>query len=376
MDFDLSDEQRLLKDSAERFIRSEYPFEKRREWAASDSGFSRENWAKFAELGWLALPFAEEDGGFGGTAVETMILMEALGAGLAVEPYLATVVLAGRLVAAGGTAKERILPALTEGRAQLVFAGWEARGRHDPAWVETKAEKDGGGYAITGAKAVVLNAPAADHIVVTARTGGAADEPGGISLFAVARNAAGLEVRGYATIDGHRAGDVALDRVRVGTEDAIGEIGGAWPLIDDAVAHATAAACAEAVGVLQVLHDDTLEYLKTRHQFGRAIGSFQSLQHRMVDMFVELEQCRSMACMAALRADGADAALRRKSVAAAKAQIGTGGKFVGHQAIQLHGGIGMTDELRIGHYAKRLVALNTLFGDAEYHLARMAEQLD
>lgn len=373
MDFSLSDEQRLLKESAERFVQADYPFTKRREWTASADGFSRDNWTKFAELGWLALPFAEEDGGFGGTPVETMVLMEALGSGLTVEPYLATVVLAGRLLAAGGAVKERILPDVIEGSAQLAFAGWEAAGRHDPGWVETKAAPGGGGYSVSGAKAMVLNAPAADHYVVSARTGGDAGDRSGISLFAVARGAPGLTVRDYGTIDGHRAGEVSLDAVKVGAEDAIGEIGEAWPLIEDAVARAIAAACAEAVGILQVLHDDTLEYLKTRQQFGRTIGSFQVLQHRMVDMFIELEQCRSMAIMAALRVGEEDAALRRKSISAAKAQIGTGGRFVGNQAIQLHGGIGMTDELRVGHYVKRLLALNTLFGDAEYHLARMAD---
>lgn len=373
MDFSLSEEQRLLKDSVERFVADAYPFEKRRELAGSETGFGAENWARFAELGWLGLPFAEADGGFAGGGVDTMILMEAFGTGLVVEPYLSSVVLAGGLVARAGSEAQRgeILAPLIAGDLLLAFAYSEPQSRFDAADVITTAKAKDGGFVIDGRKSVVVHGGTADRMVVSARTAGGARDAAGISLFVVDPSAEGVEVRAYATVDGQRAAEVTLSGVRVGPDALLGEKDQAMAAIEATLDHAIAAVAAEAVGLMGVLHEDTLEYLKTRKQFGRPIGSFQVLQHRSVDMFMELEQARSMAALAAMRADDPDPAARRRDISAAKAQIGTSGRFVGQQAIQLHGGIGMTDELRISHYFKRLTAINMQFGDVDYHLDRM-----
>jgi len=371
MDFTLNEEQQLLKNSVERFVEQDYGFEKRRDIIASPDGFDPEIWAQMAELGWLGLPFSEEEGGYDGTPVETMILMEALGRGLMVEPYLATVVLGGGLVAALGKAdkKAAILPNLIAGEMQLAFAHAEPQSRFDPADIVTSATKDGDGYLLNGHKAVVLNGGSADNIIVSARTSGEQRDQGGISLFIVDADAAGLKVNSYPTIDGFRAAELELTDV---SAEVLGEIDSAYPAIEAVLDAGIAAISAEAVGAMQVLHDDTLEYLKTRQQFGQAIGSFQVLQHRMVDIYIELEQARSAAVMATLRLTDNDPAARRHALSAAKVQIGQASRFVGQNAVQLHGGIGMTDELRISHYFKRLTMITNQFGSVDYHLDRMA----
>ncbi|MBT7956328.1 MAG: pimeloyl-CoA dehydrogenase small subunit, partial [Rhodospirillaceae bacterium] len=300
MDFTLNEEQQLLKNSAERFVEQDYSFEKRRDIIASPDGFDREVWAQMAELGWLGLPFSEADGGYDGTPVETMILMEALGRGLMVEPYLATVVLGGGLVAALGSAdqKSAVLPPLIAGEMQLAFAYAEPQSRFDPADITTTASKDGEGYLLNGHKAVVLNGGSADKIIVSARTSGEQRDQGGISLFVIDAGAAGLKVKSYPTIDGFRAAEVKLSDV---SAEVLGDIDAAYPAIEAVLDAGIAAIAAEAVGAMQILHDDTLEYLKARQQFGQAIGSFQVLQHRMVDIYIELEQARSAAVLATLR---------------------------------------------------------------------------
>jgi len=374
MDFEFSTEQSLLKDSVDRFVQDEYDFETRRKIVATDDGFSRENWAKFAELGWLALPLPEDFGGFGGSPVETMILMEAFGRGLVAEPYVPTVVLGGGLVVEAGSAaqKQAILPALANGEMMLAFGFAEPQSRYTLADVETKAEAADGGYVLNGHKAVVIGAPSADKIIVSARTSGGTRDADGISLFILDKDADGLGRRDYRTIDALRAADVTLDNVKVGADALLGTEGGALPVIEKVTDQAIAALCAEAVGAMQVLLDTTTEYTKTRKQFGVPIGKFQVLQHRMVDMFIELEQSRSMTYMVTLKL-GEDEAERKRSASGAKAQIGKGGKYVGSQAVQLHGGMGMTDELSVSHYYKRLMMIEMMFGNTDHHLKRFAD---
>lgn len=373
MDFSYSTEQTLLKDSVERFLRDAYAFETRRELVASDEGFSRDNWALFAELGWLGMALPEEFGGSDGSAVETMIIMEVIGRGLMLEPYLASVVLGAGLVSREASPAQRreILPALIQGKLLLAFAYAEPQSRFALNDVEVSAARDGEGYLIRGRKSVVFHAAAADKVVVSARTGGSPRDADGISLFIVENGCAGLARRDYRTVDGLRASELEFDAVRVGAEALIGTPDAALPLIERAVDHGIAAVCAEAVGAMAVLLEATNEFLKTRRQFGRPIGDFQVLQHRAVDMFMAAEQARSMALMATLKLDEEEAA-RKKALSAAKVQIGKAGRFVGQQAVQLHGGMGMTDELSVGHYFKRLTMIDTLFGNVDHHLERFA----
>ncbi len=373
MDFSLSTEQQLLKDSVERFVRDDYAFEKRREIIASDEGFSAEVWATFAELGWLGMPLPEAYGGLDGTPVETMILMEAFGKGLVAEPYLPTVVLgAGLVVAAGSEAqKQAILPAVANGELMMAFAFAEPQSRFNLADIETAARPADGGWLLQGGKIVVVGAPSADKIVVSARTAGASRDAEGVSLFLVERDADGLSRRDYGTVDGLRAADLTFEGVKLGADALLGEAGQALPAIEEVADRAIAALSAEAVGAMQVLLDATNEYLKTRKQFGVPIGKFQVLQHRMVDMFIEVEQSRSMTYMVTLKL-GEPADERKKAASGAKAQIGKGAKFVGAQSIQLHGGMGMTDELSVSHYYKRLLMIETLFGNTDHHLKRFA----
>jgi pimeloyl-CoA dehydrogenase small subunit len=375
MDFDLSEEQRLLKDSVDRLLADRYDFETRKKHADNPEGWSRELWAQYAELGLLALPFAEEHGGFGGGATETMIVMEAFGRALVLEPYLATVVLSGGLLAEGGSGeqKSRVIPKIADGNQRLAFAHTERQSRYDLADVATVAKRDGDGWIIDGEKSLVLHGDTADQLIVSARTSGSRRDRGGIGLFLVEPKADGASRRGYPTQDGLRAAEISLSRVRVGPENVIGDPENALPLIAKVVDRAIAALCAEAVGAMHEMHVLTVEYLKTRKQFGVPIGSFQALQHRAVDMFVALEQARSMAMFATMMAMDDNAEERRKAVAAAKIQIGRSGRLVGQQAVQLHGGVGMTMEFKVGHYFKRLTMIDTLFGDADHHLARLAE---
>jgi len=373
VDFSLTTEQQLLKDSVERFVEEDYDFRTRREIAASDEGFRRENWARFAELGWLGAALPESCGGSGGGPVETMVIMEAFGRGLVTEPYLSSVVLGGGLVARHGSAAQReaVLPALVEGETMLAFAYAEPRSRYDLAHVATRAAREDGGYRLDGRKAVVFGAASADRIVVSARTAGGERDGAGITLFLVDATAPGLARRDYRTVDGLRASEVMLDGVRVAADAVLGEPDGALPVIEEAIDHGIAAVAAEAVGAMQVLNDTTNEYLKTRRQFGRPIGDFQVLKHRMVDMLTRYEEARSMCCMVTLKL-GETPAERAKAASAAKVQIGRSGRFIGQQAVQLHGGIGITDELHVGHYFKRLTMIDTLFGNVDHHLRRFA----
>ena len=372
MDFDYSEEQRLLDDTVKRLVKDEYGFAERKKYMEEPGGFSLAQWTKYAELGLLGLPFAEEYGGFGGGGIETMIVMEGFGRGLVLEPYLPTVILAGGLVDLAGSAeqKQAILPAVAEGKLMLAFAQGERHSRYALDHVETGAKADGGGFVLDGHKNVVLHGGSADILIVSARTSGNAHDANGISLFLVDRDAKGLTVRDYPTVDGLRAADITLENVKVGPEGVLGPRGAALPIIERAIDRAIAAVCAEAVGLMETLNALTLDYLKTRKQFGVVIGSFQVLQHRMVDMTIAAEQAKSMAVLAALSIDQADAAARSRSISAAKVQIGQSGRLIGQQAIQLHGGIGMTDEYAAGHYFKRLTTIEHSFGDTDYHLDR------
>jgi pimeloyl-CoA dehydrogenase small subunit len=376
MDFDLSEEQRLLKESLDRLIGDRYGFEQRKSYTQNPEGWSRKMWAQFAELGLLGLPFEERHGGSAGGPVETMIAMEAFGRALALEPYLATVVLGGGFLRHGGSAEQcaDLIPQIADGSLTFAFAHTERQSRYDLYDIETRAVRDGTGWVVDGEKGVVLHGDTADKLVVTARVGGGRRDRDGIAAFMVDSKAAGVSRRGYPTQDGLRAAEITLANVRVGLEGVLGEPGKALPLVERVVDEGIAALCAEAVGAMAVMHELTVEYLKTRRQFGREIGSFQSLQHRAVDMLIALEQARSMAMFATMMAAEENAAERRNAVAAAKVQIGRSGKFIGQQAIQLHGGIGMTMEYKVGHYFKRVTMIDTMFGDADHHLRGLARR--
>lgn len=370
MDFSFSDEQILLRDSVERFIAEEYDFETRRSIADSEAGFRRDLWSRFAGLGWLGLPFAEEDGGIGATPVETMVIMEALGRGLVLEPYLACVVLAGGALRLGGSARQRRewLPHIADGTVIAALAHGERNARYNLRHVSTTARADGDGYLLNGHKSVVLWGPAADCFVISARTGGAPGDSEGVSLFWLAGDAGGLSRRSYPAVDGSRASDLILDNVHVPGDALIGAPGQGLKVIEAVYEHAIAAVCAEAVGAMEAATRLTLDYVKTRKQFGTEIGKFQVIQHRMADMHMACEEARSMACLATLKLDEADAVERARAISAAKVKIGQTGRFVGQQAIQLHGGMGMTNELSIATYFKRLTMIDALFGNSAHHL--------
>jgi pimeloyl-CoA dehydrogenase small subunit len=375
MDFDLSEEQRLLKDSVDGLLNDSYDFEQRKKYGAEKVGWSKAVWGKLAEQGLLGLPFAEADGGFGAGAVETMIVMQAFGRALVLEPYLPTVVIAGGFLRHGGSDAQKAahIPGIIDGSKTFAFAQLEKNSRYDLNDVSTTAKKKGDGWVIDGEKFVVLNGEAADTLVVTARTKGEQTERDGIGVFLVPRDAKGVTVKGYPTQDGMRAADITFTGVEVGADAALGDPAGGLPLIERVVDEARTALCAEAVGAMDESLKITVEYIKTRKQFGVPIGSFQSLQHRAADMFVFTEQARSMALLATMASDFDDAKERAASVAAAKVQVGNSLKFVGQQSIQLHGGIGMTMEASIGHYFKRLSIIETTFGDTDYHLRRASE---
>ena len=376
MDFDLTEEQRLLKESLDRLIGDRYAFEQRKTYGQSAEGWTRELWGQYAELGLLGLPFEERYGGSAGGPVETMIVMEAFGRALTLEPFLVTVVLGGGFLRHGGTAEQRaeLIPKIADGSLTLAFAHTERHSRYDLHDIDTRAVRDGTGWVLDGEKGVVLHGDTADKLVVTARISGGRRDRNGIGVFIVDANANGVSRRGYPTQDGLRAAEIALAGVRVGPQGVLGEPGAALPLIEWVVDEAIAALCAEAVGAMAAMHELTVEYLKTRRQFGREIGSFQILQHRAVDMLIALEQARSMAMLATMMAAEGNAAERRYAVGAAKVQIGRSGKFIGQQAIQLHGGIGMTMEYKVGHYFKRVTMIDMMFGDADHHLREIARR--
>jgi len=373
MTTELTDEQSMLRESAQRFVENEYGFEARRTLSESEDGFSRAHWKQFAELGWLAMALPEDHGGLGGGAVETAVLMEVFGRGLVLEPFFATVVMGAGLVADAGSAEQQaaILPKVAEGDMLLAVAHGEPTSRYDLNAVATKAEKTGGGYTLTGHKAVAWHAGAADQLIVSARTDGGERDEAGITLFLVDPKADGVTIRSYATNDGQRAGEVILEGAAA--SEVLGEVGGAYPAIAAAADRAMIALGAEACGAMAALVEQTQEYLKTRQQFGVPLSKFQVLQHRLVEMFNEQAMSRAVVYRAAATLGTADAATRAKSAAAAKAQIGKSGKFVGQQAVQLHGGMGMTDELPVGHYFKRLSMIDIAFGNAEYHRRRFAK---
>src|ERR1700759_3666895 len=375
MDFDLSEEQRLLKESVDGLLTDAYDFEHRKKYMKEKGGWSQAIWGKLAEQGLLGLPFTEEDGGFGGGGVETMIVMEALGKELVLEPYLATVVICGGFLRDGRSAEQKaaLVPGIIDGSKTLAFAQLEKNSRYDLFDVSTTAKKKGAGWVIDGEKFVVLNGENADTLIVTARTKGERRDKTGIGVFIVPANAKGVTKKSYPTQDGLHAADITFTGVEVDGSAAIGDPENALLLIERVVDDARIALCAEAVGLMDESLNSTVEYLKTRKQFGVAIGSFQSLQHRASDMFVALEQARSMSMFATMAMDFEDAKERAKAVAAAKVQIGKSGKFVGQQSIQLHGGIGMTQEAKIGHYFKRLTMIENTFGDTDYQLRRVTE---
>ncbi|CCE09463.1 putative acyl-CoA dehydrogenase; Pimeloyl-CoA dehydrogenase pimD (Small subunit) [Bradyrhizobium sp. STM 3843] len=375
MDFDLTEEQRLLKDSIDGLLADAYDFDSRKKYMAEKGGWSKAIWSKLAEQGLLGLPFSEDDGGFGAGGVETMIVMEAMGRALVLEPYLATVVIAGSFLRHGGSAaqKEAHLAGIIDGSRTFAFAQLEKQSRYDLFDVATSAKKKGDGWIIDGEKFVVLNGENADTLIVTARTKGGQRDKSGIGVFIVPADAKGVTRKGYPTQDGLHAADITFTGVEVGADAAIGDPENALPLIERVVDEARVALCAEAVGLMDESLNTTVEYIKTRKQFGVAIGSFQALQHRAADMFVALEQARSMSMFATMASDFEDAKERATSIAAAKVQIGKSAKFIGQQSIQLHGGIGMTMEAKIGHYFKRLSMIETTFGDTDYHLRRVSE---
>ena len=372
MDFSFNEEQTLLEESVGRFIQNDYDFEARQKLIKSETGFSADNWSTFAELGWLGVAFSEADGGFGGGATENMLMMENFGRGLVVEPFLATVVLAGGALKYAGSEEQKAqhLPGIIDGSTQAALAYVEPQGRFNLADLTTSAAKDGDGYVLNGYKAVVLNGPAANLLVVSARTSGEQRDQAGVSLFLVAADADGVSRRDYPTVDGLRASEITLENVKVGADALLGGEGEGYAALEQTIDDGILAVGAEAVGCMEVLYKDTVEYCKTREQFGQPIGKFQVLQHRMVDMFMEHEQSKSLMYMAAMRLDEGYGPDAQKAVSALKVQVGKSGRFVGQNAVQLHGGMGMTDELNIGHYFKRLTIIDTLFGNTDYHLKR------
>jgi len=371
MNFDFTEEQVMLRDSVARFIQDDYDFDTRRAIADSDDGFSREKWQMFAELGWLSIPFAEEHGGFGGSAVDVMVVMEQLGKGLVVEPYLATVLLFGNLLQKGGTAAQQAayIPGIIDGSCLGAFAYLERQSRFELADIKTAAVADGDGYTLNGEKVVVLNGANANQVIVSARTSGEQCDDNGISLFVVAADAPGVEKLSYRMMDGQLVANLTFNDVRLTADQLVGELDGAYPLIESVVTEANLALAAEALGIMEQLNAKTLEYTKTREQFGVAIGSFQALQHRMVDTFMAYEQTRSLLYRAvcAITDEQEDVTA---AVHALKVMVDKSGKQIFAEAIQLHGGMGLTDELDIGHYSKRLMMINTTFGNGDYHQAK------
>lgn len=369
MEFTFSEEQNLLRESVRRFVENNYGLETRIKQSGEGDGFSREHWKTFAELGWLALPFAEEDGGIDGSAVETSIIMEEFGKGLVLEPYLATIIMAGTALrtAANAEQKEKYIADIIEGKLLASFAFVEKAARYNLDFVETRAEKNGDNFVISGTKSMVYNANVADFIIVVARTSGDTADEKGLSLFIVPTDSQGLSLENYPTVDGYQASEVKLDNVEVPGSSLLGEQDQGLDILKTVMDEAIIAVCSEAVGAMELLYKDTVEYTKQRVQFDHPLSDFQVLKHRMVDMFIETEQSRSL-LMKATQEMAEESENARKTIHGLKVMIGSAGKFVGENAVQLHGGMGVTEELRVGHYFKRLTVINTLFGNADYHL--------
>jgi alkylation response protein AidB-like acyl-CoA dehydrogenase len=375
VDFSYSEEQQMLQDSVQKFVHNQYDFETRREILQSELGFSEEYWRLFAELGWLTVPFREEDGGFGGSAVDLMVMMEEFGKGMVVEPFVPVTVICGGLISELGSEQQKaeLLPQIMEGRLQLACAFAEAESRYNLANVNTVARRDGENYVINGEKIVVLNAPDADRLLVVVRTSGSALDRGGISILMVDAGSPGVHRISYTAVDGHRAAEVRFRDVSVPATALLGAEGQALPALERTIDRATLAVCAEAVGAMSVLLRKTVEYSKTRKQFGTAIGTFQALQHRMAEMFIECELARSIVIMAAMKLDSQQSdAEKAKAVSAAKSKLGRAMRRVGQESVQLHGGIAVTDELDVGHYFKRVTTIEHLFGNTDFHTMRFA----
>ena len=371
MDFSISEEQSMLANSVSKFMEIDYDFERRQKIAASDNGYSLELWQTFAELGWTAVPFAEDDGGLGGGPVELMLMMEQFGRGLLLEPFLANVVLAGGILrrSADPGQKSQWLAPLIEGNLQAALAFAEPQGRFNIADIRTTAKANGESFILNGNKICVLNGGGAEIIIIPARTSGEQADESGITLFAIPADSAGIGRRSYPTVDAQQAADITLTDVTAEAGTVLGKIGEGFNTLQDVVDEATLAVCAEAVGIMRAMHDKTVEYSKIRVQFGVPIGSFQALQHRMVEMLMACEQSQSL-LMWAVMLNTADNEDKRQAISAMKYQIGTAGINVAREAVQIHGGMGMTWELDIAHYFKRMTAIDLLFGNADYHLDR------
>ncbi|PWF47705.1 acyl-CoA dehydrogenase family protein [Massilia glaciei] len=368
MDFNFKEEQQQFGDALKRWVGKDYSFEARKKIIGSEAGVSDAAWATLAELGMTALPVPEEQGGFNGSAVDMFVVMQELGRGLVVEPYFATVLGAEFLRRGGGHAS--LLEQVAGGELKLACALGEKQSRHDLCDIATTATLEAGGYVLNGRKNVVLHGAQAGSLIVSARSGGAQRDADGISLFVLPAATAGVRVTDYRTLDGQRAADIVFDGVRVGADALVGGAGGGWSVLEAAADYGAGLLCAEALGAMEAIFEATLEYLKTRSQFGVPIGKFQALQHRMADMYIHLEQARSMALLAAVKLGGDDANERRRAVSAAKFRVGQALKFVGQQAVQLHGGMGVTDELPAAHHFKRLTMIELTLGDSDHHLAR------
>jgi alkylation response protein AidB-like acyl-CoA dehydrogenase len=375
MDFSLSEDQKMLVETVSSFTKKESHVERVRKIRSMDIGWDKAVWRKMGELGWLGAPFPEEVGGIGGSFVEAGLVLEQLGTTLVPEPYLASVVVAGLTLLKAGSAEQQqqYLPKMIEGQTSLALAYVEKDSRYSVSRVETRAEKSGGDYKLTGRKEWVLNGQAADHILVSARTSGGVSDEKGVSLFVVDRNAPGVKIKTVACMDSHKAAMIELDGVKVPASALVGQEGAAVPILERAQDYGAAGACCEGSGINQSVLLMTRNYLCEREQFGVKIGTFQALQHRLVDMFVEVELGKGTATLALIRADDEDVVVRKSSISAAKRQLAKGGFFVTRQGIQLHGGIGTTDEHDVGLFFKRMQILNALFGDEEHHTARFAD---
>lgn len=375
MDFSNTEEQQMLQESVQKFVQKSYDFETRNKILASEKGYSDENWALFAELGWLTVPFVEEDGGFGGSAVDLAVMMEEFGKAMLVEPFIATAVLAGGLISEQGSAEQKaeLLPRVMEGQLQLACAYAEAGSRFNIANIKTMARLDGDSVVLNGSKTAVLNGANAEILLVVARDVGDATDREGISVYLVDAASAGVSVRAFPNVDGKQSAEITLKDVTVPVTARLGDAGTALAALERVVDRATLAVSSEAVGAMESLLQKTVEYSKTRKQFGTPIGTFQALQHRMADMFIECQLARSIVIMAAMKLDsGEDAVEKAKAVSAAKSRIGKAIRKVGQEAIQIHGGIGMTEELDVGHLFKLVTAAEIMFGNTDFHLERFA----
>ncbi|HWB49459.1 MAG TPA: acyl-CoA dehydrogenase family protein [Stellaceae bacterium] len=374
MDFEFTEEQRLLRESLDRLLGDSYAFAKRKTYLAEPGGFSRAMWAQYAEMGLLGLPFAEADGGFGGGGIETMVVMEALGRVIALEPYLATVVLAGTALKLAGSAAQKaaLIPQIVDGSLRLAVAHGERQARYDLNDVITTATRSGSGWRLDGSKSVVTHGDSADRLIVSARVSGERHDADGIGLFLVDPQASGVARRAYPMRDGTHAADIALSGVDA---EALGEPGAGLPVIERVVEAGIAATSAEAVGAMETMLNMTVEYMKTRVQFGKPIGENQALQHRATEMMIAMEQGRSLAMLAAVMVEDENAAQRRHDLSTTKVGVGQAARFVSQNAVQLHGGIGMTDEYAVGHYFRRCMVIEHSFGDTAYHLAKLAAQI-